>query len=138
MAGLSPHITVNSVHFFFFQRRRRVYTFVLSKAGPNELELQKKTTPAQKVRQKSDISERTSKPPSTLTLFATRPTVSLCDLSGVILHQKWIQPFLSEIWCWLSIFSKKAVFSEKTAKNCFGGAFDNFLEKEGVLRQKLT
>ncbi len=27
-------------------------------------------------------------PPSTLTLFATRPTVSLCDLSRVILHQK--------------------------------------------------
>ncbi len=25
-----------------------------------------------------------------LTLFSTRPTLSLCDLSGVILHQKWI------------------------------------------------
>ncbi len=81
-------------------------------------------------------------PPSALTLFAARPTVSLCDLSGVILHQKWILPFLSEIWCWIffysTIFSKKSVFSKKTAKICFGGAFDNFLGKESVLRQKLT
>ncbi len=37
---------------------------------------------AQEVRQKSDNSERRSKD------FATCPTVSLCDLSGVILHQK--------------------------------------------------
>ncbi len=43
---------------------------------------------AQEGRQKSDISECRSKPPSTITLFATRPTVSLCDLSGVILYQK--------------------------------------------------
>ncbi len=42
----------------------------------------------QEVRQKRDISERRSKAPSTLTFFATRPTVSLCDLSGIILHQK--------------------------------------------------
>ncbi len=27
-------------------------------------------------------------------------------------------------------FSKKAVFSEKIAKNCFGGAFDNILGME--------
>ncbi len=39
---------------------------------------------AQEVRQKSDISERRSKG----LLFATSPTVSLCDLSGVILHRK--------------------------------------------------
>ncbi len=37
-----------------------------------------------------------------------------------------------------TIFSKKAVFSEKTAENCFRSAFDNFLGKEGVLRRKLT
>ncbi len=45
---------------------------------------------ALEVRHKSDISERRSKgcAPSTLTLFATRPTVSLCDLLGVILQQK--------------------------------------------------
>ncbi len=40
----------------------------------------KKNSLAQEVRQKYDISERI--------LFATRPTVSLCDLSGVILHRK--------------------------------------------------
>ncbi len=49
--------------------------------------------------------------------------------------------FLSKIWCWIffysTIFSKKKT-SEKTAKNCWGGAFNNFLGKEGVLRQKLT
>ncbi len=37
-----------------------------------------------------------------------------------------------------TIFSKKAAFSEKTAKNCFGGAFDNFLGKEGVLQPKIN
>ncbi len=36
----------------------------------------------------------------------------------------------------LTIFLKKAIFSEKNAKNCFGGAFDNFPGKEGVLRRK--
>ncbi len=50
--------------------------------------------------------------------------------------------FLSEIRCWIffnsTIFSKKAVFSEKSAKNCFGHAFDNFSGKGGVLRQKRT
>ncbi len=37
-----------------------------------------------------NVEERAegAKPPSSLTLFATRPTVSLCDLSGIILHQK--------------------------------------------------
>ncbi len=37
-----------------------------------------------------------------------------------------------------TIFSKKAVSGEKTVKNCFGNIFDNFLQKGGVLRQKLT
>ncbi len=46
---------------------------------------------AQEARQKSNISERRSKSWRERTyLFATRPTVSLCDLSGVISHQKWI------------------------------------------------
>ncbi len=99
---------------------------------------------AQEVRQKSDISDRRSKGwrGRTLTLFATRPTVSLYNLSGVILHQKWIWPFLSEIWCqkffYSTVFSKKSVFSEKTAKNCIGGAFHNFLGKEGVLTPKIN
>ncbi len=47
------------------------------------LKKKRKKSLAQEVRQKNDISERRSK-----TLFATRPTVSLCDLSVVILHQK--------------------------------------------------
>ncbi len=35
-------------------------------------------------------------------------------------------------------FLKKAVFSEKTVKNCFWDAFDNFFGLEGVFCQKLT
>ncbi len=36
------------------------------------------------------------------------------------------------------VISKKAVFSKKTVKNCFGGTFDHFLGEEGVLLGKLT
>ncbi len=57
---------------------------VLTKQHLRKILCQIKKSLAQEVRQKSDISKRRSKPPSTLTLFATRPTVSLCDLSGVI------------------------------------------------------
>ncbi len=32
---------------------------------------------------------------------------------------------------------KKNVFSEKTSKNWFGGTFDHFLQKGGILLQKL-
>ncbi len=81
---------------------------------------------AQEVRQKSD--------PSTLTLFATRPPVSLCDLSGSFYtkneYSLFYQKFDDEYFFYSTIFSKKAVFSEKIAKNCFGGAFDNFFGKK--------
>ncbi len=49
-----------------------------------------------------------------------------------------IKNLMLKIFLLNNFFKKRAVFSEKTAKNCFGGAFDNFLGKEGVLRQKLT
>ncbi len=48
------------------------------------------------------------------------------------------QKFDAEYLFIRQFFRKKAVFSEKTVKNCFGGAFDNFFGKEGVLRRKLT
>ncbi len=35
------------------------------------------------------------------------------------------------------MFSEKAVFSEETAKNCSGVAFDHFLVKGDVLPKKL-
>ncbi len=35
-------------------------------------------------------------------------------------------------------FFESSPFSEKTVKNWFGGTFDNFLGKGGVLGQKLT
>ncbi len=35
-------------------------------------------------------------------------------------------------------YNKKAVFSEKIVKSCFGGAVDNFLGKGGFWRQKFT
>ncbi len=37
----------------------------------------------------------------------------------------------------LQNFKKRTVFSEKTVKNCFGGTFDHFVGKGGVLPQKL-
>ncbi len=53
----------------FFEYITSVFSWFL-KRGKKSL--------AQEVRQMNDIAER----------YATRPTVSLCDLSGVILHQK--------------------------------------------------
>ncbi len=53
-------------------------------------------------------------------------------------YSLFYQKFDAEYFFIQQFFSKKAVFSEKTAKNRFGGAFDNFLGKEGVLRRKLT
>ncbi len=38
----------------------------------------------------------------------------------------------------LIIFSEKAVFSEETAKNCSGGAFDHFFRERGFVRQKIN
>ncbi len=50
--------------------------------------------------------------------------------------------FLSQIRCWILFYSKislnRAVFSEKIVKNCFGGTFDHFLGKGGVLYKKWT
>ncbi len=37
-----------------------------------------------------------------------------------------------------NFFLEKAVFSEKTAKNCYGGAFDHFFGERELLRQKIT
>ncbi len=98
---------------------------------------------AQEVRQNRDISERRSKVEGGEPYFATRPMGHCATCQGPsyiknkysLLYQKFDAEYL---FSYLTIFSKKAVFSEKTAKNCFGDAFDNFLEKEGVLRQKLT
>ncbi len=98
---------------------------------------------AQEVRQKSDISEHRNKAWKGLPYFVCNTVAgSPCDLSGVILLQKWIQPFLSEIRCWIffyaTFFSKKAVSSEKTVKHFFSGAFDNFTGKKGRLALKIN
>ncbi len=37
-----------------------------------------------------------------------------------------------------TIFSKKTVFSQKPAKNCFGGAFDNFFRERRRLMPKIN
>ncbi len=92
---------------------------------------------AQEIRQKRDISERKSK---VLTLqhgcwVTVRPVMGH-------LTPKMNITFFIKIRCRITFysksFSKKAVFSKKTVKNCFGGAFNNFLGKGGILRQKLT
>ncbi len=49
----------------------------------------------------------------------------------------FIRNLLLNIFLLDNFFEKKTIFSKKTAKKCFDGAFDNFLGKEGVLRQKL-
>ncbi len=47
----------------------------------------------------------------------------------------FIKNLMLNIFLFNNFFEKKATFSEKPAKNCFGGAFDNFLGKECVLRR---
>ncbi len=81
------------------------------------ISLNKKKYLAQEVRQKRDISDRWSKVEGGLLCSQHSHWVTV-QLSGVVLHQKWVLPFSSEIRCWIFfysiIFSKKAVFSEKT------------------------
>ncbi len=92
---------------------------------------------AQEVRQKSDISDRRSKfclQHVQLCHCATFQGSSYTKNEYSLFYQK----FYSEYFFIRQFFRKKALFSEKTAKNCFGGAFENFLGKEGVLRRKLT
>ncbi len=99
---------------------------------------------AQEVRQKSDISEHRSKGWSGRPLHCLQH-IQLCHCATCqgSSHTKneyilFYQKFDAKYFFIQQFFSKKAVFSEKIPKNCFGGAFDNFLEKEGVLRRKLT
>ncbi len=93
---------------------------------------------AQEVRQKRDILDRRSKELSLqhvqLGHCATCPGSSYTKSEYNLLYQK----FDAEYFFIQQFFSKKAVFSEKTAKNFFGGAFDNFFGEEDVLYQKLT
>ncbi len=42
-----------------------------------------------------------------------------------------------KVFLWSIIFSKKALFSEETAKNHSGEAFENFLGERGFLGKKL-
>ncbi len=80
-------------------------------------------------------------PPSTLTLFATRPTVSLCVSCQGSSYTKneysfFYQKFDAEYFI-QQFFQKKLYFQRKPQKTVLG-AFDNFLGKEGVLCRKLT
>ncbi len=81
---------------------------------------------------------------STFTLFATRPLSHCVTLTGRPTAKMnttfFIRSYMLNIF-YSTIFSKKAVFLEKTEKNCFGDTFDDFLQKKGkrgVLLQKLT
>ncbi len=59
----------------------------------------------------------------------------------VVLRQKLTTFFLSQIryriFYYLAIFLENAVFSEETAKNSSGTAFDHFSGKGGVLGKQL-
>ncbi len=87
---------------------------------------------AQEVRQKIDIWVRRNKGP--LGHTATCKGSSYTKNEYNLFYQK-----LDTEYFFIQFFSKKAVFSEKTLKNCFGSTFDDFLGKGGdVLHQKLT
>ncbi len=90
----------------------------------------KRKSLAQEVRQKSDY------------FVCNTAAGLLCKLSRIILHQKWIKPFLSEINCRIFFyslsFSKKADFSEKIVKNCSGGAYDNFFRERRRFAPKIN
>ncbi len=94
----------------------------------------------QEVRQKRDILERRSKEPLLCLQLVQLCHCATCQGSSYTKNEYslFYQKFDAEYFFIQQFFWKKAVFSEKTTKNCFGGAFDNFLAKEGVLRRKLT
>ncbi len=96
---------------------------------------------SQEVRQKSDISEHRSKGlGASLLCLQQGCWVTVRPVRGHPTPKMNITFFLSQIRCWIFFYSttflKNAVFSEKTAENCFGGASDNFLRKKDVLLQK--
>ncbi len=49
----------------------------------------------------------------------------------------FIRNLMLNIFLFTNFFEKQLYFKRKLQKNCFGGAFDNFSGKEGVLRRKL-
>ncbi len=64
-------------------------------------------------------------PPTAFTFFAIRPTVSPCDLSGVVLHQKWISLFYQKFdvdYFFIQQFfrKKKLYFQTKLQKTVLG------------------
>ncbi len=96
------------------------------------------------MRQKSDISERRSKG-SPLQPLLCLQHLQLCHCATcqgssytkneyILFYQK----FDAEYFFIRQFFRKKAVFSEKTAKNCFGGAFDNFFRERRHLTPKIN
>ncbi len=85
---------------------------------------------AQEVHQKSDISDRRSKS----WRGATYQGLSYTKNEYGLFYQK----FDAKYFFIQQFFRKKLYFQRKPQKTVFGGAIDNFLGKEGVLRQKLT
>ncbi len=100
---------------------------------------QVKKSLAQEVRQKSDILERRSKEPLLCLQHVQLRHCATCQGSS---HSKneyslFYQKFEVEYFLFNNFFEKNCIFRENR-KNCFGGTFDNFLGKEGVLRRKLA
>ncbi len=74
-------------------------------------------------------------------IYNTSSCVTVRPVRGLLTPKMNIAFFIRSLMLNIFLFNnffEKAVFSEKTVKNCRGGAFDNFLGKEGVLRRKLT
>ncbi len=121
---------------FTLQKTRHSSNFLLWQNETN-FKLFKQKSLAHEARQKNDISERKSKD----TLFATRLLDRCATCKKSSYNKKEYNLFYHAFGaeCFFStIFSKKAVFSEKTMKNCFRGKFDHFLGKGRVLPKNFT
>ncbi len=89
--------------------------------------MKKEKSLAQEMRQKSDISERRSKG---YFVCNTSNCVTVRPVRGHLTPKRNIVFFIRNLMLNIFLFDKfwkKSIFSEKTAKNCFEGAFDNFL-----------
>ncbi len=92
------------------------------------------------MRQKSDISERTSKGNP---YFVCNTSNCVTEWPVRVIYTKneyslFYQKFDVEYFFIWQFFRKKPYFQRKPKKTVSGGAFENFLGKESVLHQKLT
>ncbi len=110
----------------------------------SEQKKKKKKSLAQEMHQKRGISECRSKCCPLQPLLCLQHVqlghCATCQGSPYTKNEcrLFYQKFDAEYFFIQQFFRKKLYFQRKPQKIVLGGAFDNFLEKEGVLRRKLT